>query len=206
MIITPDNSTKLHNLQLKNVLDVGANEGQFTSYIKSIYKDVHCIMVEPNKNCEPYLSKINAVPHYIALSNKVGEVKMYFQKDNPIGTGASIYKENTTFYDNCIERVVRCSTLDECCYFGDSTIDLLKLDTQGSELDIIEGGLETVKRCRYILIEASLIQYNEGAPLIEDTFNVLTSLGFHAISLISQHRFGDGYPFQIDFLFKNTNL
>lgn len=190
----------LQELNLKSVLDIGANIGEFSTEVKKLLPDCNCFMVEANAHCVPYLEK-TGIPYDIAtLSHTRGFVNFFIQPDNPIGTGASMYKENTEFYKDPIRQVVATKRLDDCNYIP-GPIDLLKLDTQGSELNILMGGLETVKRCKYILIETSLITYNAGAPLIDGTFNLMNQLNFKT-NTIFEYKYNENGIFQIDFLFE----
>ena len=51
--------------------------------------------------------------------------------------------------------------------FDDDTVfDMIKIDTQGSEIDILKGGTELIKRTQVIMLEVDIghIKYNLGAP------------------------------------------
>ena len=50
-------------------------------------------MVEANRNCEQHLRLLGKPYDIIALSDKEGTAELYIEKINPIGTGASMYKE-----------------------------------------------------------------------------------------------------------------
>lgn len=202
------NYKKIENLNLKNVLDVGANTGEFTKYIKTLYPNSNCFMVEANELCEQFIFELNVPYEIVALSNNNGSANMYFERKNPIATGASLYKENTSIYsdENCILREVKTKRLDDCNYFNNEPIDLIKLDVQGSELDIINGGINVIKNCRYILTETSIIEFNIGAPLADKIFEKLYELNFAAIAITEIHNFTNNIVIQIDFLFKNLSL
>jgi hypothetical protein len=69
--------------------------------------------------------------------------------------------------------------------------DFIKLDTQGSELDIMKGGQKTLDNAKYILIETSVVEYNENAPLKEEIFNYLSSIGFKPLEMVEDHYMND---------------
>jgi len=54
----------------------------------------------------------------------------------------------------------------------------LKLDVQGAELDVLAGAQRTLKHTDVILLEASLVEFNRGAPLIADVIARLRELDF----------------------------
>ena len=47
------------------------------------------------------------------------------------------------------ERLVRITTLDS---FGFPDVDFLKIDTEGFELEVLRGAVETLKRCKPVII------------------------------------------------------
>lgn len=166
-------------------------------------------MVEANKNCEPALRLLGKPYDIVALSDKEGFADLYIEKINPIPTGASLYKENTDWYAEGKYETIRTptATLDSRNYFNGEPIDLIKIDVQGSELDILKGGERTVKNTSYLLIELSLLQYNQGAPLIEEVIDKMIEYGFCIVDILEYHSFPQLYGgaiFQLDALFKKS--
>jgi hypothetical protein len=129
---------------------------------------------------------------------------LYIEKLNNIGTGASIYKENTEWYEigkfDLIE--VDVNTLDNLNLFPNETIDLIKIDVQGSELDILIGGSKTTKRAKYVLLEVSTLEYNLKAPLVDKIVKKMREFYFK-IEDIMDFKYYNNQIFQMDFLFKN---
>jgi len=195
----------------KTVIDIGANVGNFSRKLKHKFPDCQIIMIEANPNCEPYL-RLSGIPYdIIGLSDKEGLKKLYVEKSNAIATGASFYKENTDWYSEGNYDVVevQTSTLDTKNYFENSTIDLIKIDVQGSELNILNGGKNTLQRTNKALIEVSLLEYNLGAPTMEKVIEKMTEYGFYIKDIIEYHRIKElfnNYVFQIDILFEKSNI
>lgn len=191
----------------KTVLDIGANVGEFSKKVYHKFPGSEIIMIEANPNCEQYL---NALGHYyeiVGLSNTSTLKELYIENINPVGTGASFYKENTKWYDEGkYDRVpVRTTTLDSKNYFKDKSIDLLKLDVQGSELDILNGGIQTLTRTQFALIETSLTEYNQGAPMIDKIIDKMKQYQFNIVDIIEYHVF-EGLIIQLDVLFEKNTL
>jgi FkbM family methyltransferase len=164
-------------------------------------------MVEANRNCEPALRLLGKPYDIIALSDKEGFADLYVEKINPTATGASLYKENTEWYAEGKYETIRTptATLDSRNYFNGEPIDLIKMDVQGSELDILKGGEKTMKNTSYALLELSLVQYNQGAPLIGEVVDKMIEYGFCMVDILEYHSFPhlyDGAIFQLDILFK----
>lgn len=192
----------------KRVLDVGAHIGEFSKTITQLAPDCQIVMVEANPNCESYLQKLPHGYEMIALSNKQGKAELFVEKANSIGTGASLYRENTDWYaDGKFEKVeVNVDTLDNRRYFADEVIDLVKLDVQGAELDILSGGQSTIMRSKYVLIEVSVIEYNSNAPLMDEIVTTMRSYGFYIEDILDYLKPNKKQIVQMDLLFKNSYI
>lgn len=187
----------------KTVIDIGAHVGDFSKQI--YFKNPECkiIMVEGNPNCEAHLRLLGKPYDITALSDKVGFADLYIEKINSIPTGASFYKENTQWYSEGkydILTVPTC-TLDDKNYFENLQIDLIKLDVQGAELDILNGGEKTLNRTQYVLIETSLVEYNLNAPLMDEIVNKMNEYKFVIVDIIDYLKAGKSI-IQLDLLFK----
>jgi len=172
------------------ILDIGANLGNFTRTTQSIWPLSNSIMVEGTKECTFRLSSVGQPFHIELLGDEDGkEVTFYKTHYSATNTGNSIYRENTSTYND--ERVIlekrKLITLDTLLKNEYRKIDFAKLDTQGSELNILKGGVKTLSTCKYILIEVSLKYYNEGVPLKEDIVNFMSSMGYNNIDVVEEH-------------------
>jgi FkbM family methyltransferase len=192
----------------KRVLDIGAHIGDFTSTLTKLSPECEFVMIEANPYCEPYLKKVNKPYQILALSNYTGTTSLYVERANNIGTGASMYRENTEWYGDgkfdLVETLV--NTLDNLNLFPDEMIDLVKIDTQGAELDILNGGSKTIKRSKYLLLEVSTLQYNIGAPLMDQVVNKLKEYEFVIEDILEYQKLPNGSIFQLDILFKNSYI
>jgi FkbM family methyltransferase len=168
-------------------------------------------MVEANKNCEPELRKLGSAYHIAALSDKEG-TRVFFRNDQKISSGESFYRERSVFFSDakCATSEIETTTLD--VLFPGRRFDLIKADTQGSELDILKGGTALCSRASYILLEASVTNYNEGAPLLKDVLVSLDSMNYDLIDICNcayaNHAVGKHYDdlCQVDVLFKNRKV
>ena len=62
--------------------------------------------------------------------------------------------------------------------FGFKQPDLIKIDVQGSELDILKGATKVLKQCDNIILEMQYVDYNKGAPKAQEVIEYLKSIGF----------------------------
>jgi FkbM family methyltransferase len=193
----------------KRVIDIGANKGEFSLPIKSKFPDCSIELVEANPLLEPLLQKTGLNYTIATLSDKKEVKSLFVEKENILATGASYYKENTDWYaaGKYFEIPTETQTLDYLNLFESEKIDLIKIDCQGAELDIIKGGYKTCSRATWLLVEVSLVEYNLGAPKIEEVTDWITLTGFELRDILEYHRLPgiySGNVFQMDLLFKNS--
>ena len=85
-------------------------------------------------------------------------------------------------------------------------IDLLRIDTQGTELDVLKGAGRCLKRVRLIWTEVSFRHLYEGSVLFSDVHAHLTREGFRFHSLHEGFRGSDRELLQADALFLGPTL
>jgi FkbM family methyltransferase len=86
--------------------------------------------------------------------------------------------------------------------FKNQTFDLIKIDTQGSEIDILMGGIETFRKAKYIMMETSVIKFNEGGQMIGEAFKFMNENGFRMVDIIDLS-YKEQDLAQVDLLFKH---
>lgn len=193
-----------------SILDIGAHHGEFSKFCKSLWKDVDLLMLEGNDECESVLDQLPFDHCIVLLSDTNKEVTLYLNPNNLSCTGTSYYKEKTRHYKNSIEVKKNTYTLDEVVEDINKKYDIIKIDTQGSELDIVKGGLKTVQNCSYLIMEVPTLQYNEGSPLFDEIVEYMNTIGFSDYEIIEEHVWKDpkedavecGKIFQLDVVFK----
>lgn len=179
------NILKRNNFTINSVLDIGAHAGTFTFECKNHYPEAYYYMIDGNHITENYI-KHSGVDYKICyLSDVVKNTIVYKTKLNAFNTGDSLYRENTNYYSdvNLVTQNITTCTLDEI-FKNEKIFDFIKIDTQGSEMDIIKGGLEMCKKAQVFLLEASVYPYNLGAPMFDELKNFMKSIGFQYHKII----------------------
>jgi FkbM family methyltransferase len=186
------------------ILDIGANIGQFHRECKDTFSDSFIFSIEASNECEESLKQITENYYIGLLAKDSKEYNYYKRKNDPTSTGNSIYKELTHFFSDDQLDIIKATgiKLDDL-FDNESEFDLIKIDTQGSELDIIEGGLNLCNKAKGILLEVSLTQYNENAPLYDEVISYMESIGFEKTEILDEARNHGSH--QQDILFINKN-
>jgi len=170
------------------ILDIGANVGQFHTLCKQYFPYSYVFSIEASDECELYLKQITDQYYIGLLAKDDSDYKFYSLKNNPTSTGNSIYKELTEHYSDINLEIINKKgiKLDDL-FEPDSEFDLIKIDTQGSELDIISGGNQLCKKAKGILLEVSLTQYNENSPLYDEVIKYMDDFGFKKVEILDEN-------------------
>lgn len=195
------NFYKKNDINFKKVLDIGAYKGEWKDLFQKIFPESDILMIEANKDKEDILKKKG---NYIIalLGSEDGKEVDYFKcTDDKIDTGNSVYLENTSMKFNPEKRKTKklSSLLDP-----NDKFDLIKIDVQGSEIEVIEGGKSIIKNSNFLLVELSLQNYNEGAPKLLEVINKLNEYNFELIDIIDRN-YRNNVLVQIDGIFKNKD-
>lgn len=187
-----------HNFYPNKILDIGAHFGDWYKTIKSFYPNSEVLSIEANPNCTTKLSRTNPNSLISFLGSEEGETTFYINPSDPYCTGASAYKEQTEYYEGSIGFSLPVVTLDSL----NQQFDFIKMDVQGAELDIIKGGLNTIKQTSVLQLELAMLDYNQGAPKASKIISYLYNLGFDLFDIGSFYYWDDKLN-QSDMFFVN---
>lgn len=154
-------------LRIQNcvVLDIGANYGSY-SFITLFNPACEVHGFEPNTEVHQDFSEIlrlNNIPnvevHPYGLSNREFTAGLYYPPTN-IGSGRLSPKGWGEY---------QFKTLDSLNF---KRVDVVKIDVEGHELEVLEGGKETIKRCqpKFIQIEINRGKIEEIKDYIKQTY------------------------------------
>jgi FkbM family methyltransferase len=191
-------------LQINTVYDIGANVGAWSVELKNtVLKHSYFYLFEGNSNHEASL-RTTGLPYYIGiLSNPGRDLVEYYTTASGSGTGDSYYRENTVFYDNTAPVSLPARTLESLVAECEMPVpNFLKIDTQGSELDILRGAETLLPAVDLIYLECPIGKYNLGAPNIQDYLEYMASQDFIPSDLLEIHT-ADRVLIQIDIMFIN---
>lgn len=198
-----------NKLDIKSVLDIGAHAGKFTHRCKQFYPNAYYYMIDGNPMTETHIGDMGVDYQIVYLSDEIKDTVVYKTTYDLFSSGNSLYRENTNYFndDRLITEQVRTSTLYEI-FKNKVTFDFIKIDCQGSEMDIIKGGLEMCKKAKIFLLEVSIYPYNLGAPMFDELKEFMCNIGYPYHKIVSNihHPENSSTIIQHDVLFSKIEL
>jgi FkbM family methyltransferase len=172
------------------VLDVGAHHGQFGKGLRSQGYAGRIVSFEPSSDAQPLLLEAasfdrNWSVRAVALGRQPGVATIHLFRNsifNSLHEPSDHTRELFTDAVRVGEEQIEVSTLDHEYQSSVKGITnprvLLKSDTQGHDLDVIEGGLGVLPEISAILVELSVSPIYRGQPGFIAVYGRLIDLGF----------------------------
>lgn len=186
----PDLSTVIKKLVKPGmqVMDIGANVGAYSLLIAERGgKDGKVIAFEPNPEVRQRLAynvRLNRLDNQVrifpfALSDEEGEFTLYVPHSAYPNRGIASLKRHVS---EVLKEEIRIEvkTLDDIFVdTGLTQLDFLKVDTDGSDAEVLQGGMEVIKRfLPYIIFENYYLARSDAVVTIEKIRSQLRSLGY----------------------------
>jgi hypothetical protein len=124
------------------------------------------------------------------------------------GSGDSYYPEMPGNLLQPVVKEIKSRTLDSIVFSRGNPLplpDLIKIDTQGSELDILRGAKEALKSTSVIIMECPIVKYNQGAPDIQDYLDFALENEWVPLAVVEIHTLRDVFV-QVDIAFVSVDI
>ncbi len=184
----------LEMFEINTIIDVGANEGQFSIRLRELgYKD-KIISFEPMASPWKVLKHFSKhdllwlVPSRTAIGDFTGEVEINISSNSESSSILPMLDEHSAAVPESIyegKEKVEIDTLDNLVtdYIDSSSNIFIKIDTQGFEEEVLNGGKVTIDKCIGVQLELSLIELYEGQKLWDYFIPLLLDKGFELWSI-----------------------
>lgn len=175
----------LTDLRIGTIIDIGANKGGVCRKLHRKFPQAEIYAVEPIpemcQRIEQFANRTNGKIHVrqMALANETKTTEFFVHQRWTIWSSLRIPNEKRTHEFTPIN--VEVDTLDNFAKTIDIKNELLiKIDTEGFDLEVIRGGRETLRRTSALIVEATFYPtgYGEKAPIFEDIVSELVQQGF----------------------------
>lgn len=168
-------------LNAKTIIDIGASDGRWTKECLSHLPNSNYLLIEAQSPHEESLIKLkekNSNVDYIVAAAGREKGKIYFDNTALLGGVAS----EKPFKENCIEVPV-ISVDDEIKSRNLPGPYVLKLDTHGFEIPILEGAKKTIQNSELIIIEVYNFKISDESLFFYQLCEYMASLGFSPIEM-----------------------
>ncbi len=192
----PDKLDVLKQFDIKTVLDIGANIGQSAFEFRALLPHAYIYSFEPLPDCFKKLTKAMSTDvHFKAFSFALGAEDAQASINKSSYDQASSLMEMADAHKQAMPHtagvagsvIVEVKRLDDVAKNLTLVPDMLiKMDVQGFENQVIQGGQETIRKAKVVLIENSFVELYVGQALFDDIYEKMKSLGFTYQGALSQ--------------------
>ena len=196
---------------LRTVVDIGANRGQFALVARFHAPEARIIAFEPLEEPAEVFQRMFRQDtlmelHRCAVGAHASEAVMHLSKADDSSSLLPITALQTRVFPGTQERGTRRVTVrpltDVLLPRQITPPSLLKIDVQGYELQVLEGGVALLDCFDYLLVECSYAVFYKDQALAGEVLSYLEKVGFVLIQrcnlIYDQH----GVPLQADFFFQ----
>lgn len=187
----------IREFNFKTILDIGANEGQFAEKIRALFPQASIYSFEPLPDAYKKLisnfantDKITGIN--VAIGDAPGEITFHENEYSASSSFLELSGEHMESFDYATKTTpvkVKVDTLDHV--MKDIKMEspiLVKIDVQGYEDKVIQGGKEILSRTKMVICEVSFTELYRGQTLFDDIYNRFWQLGFIYAGSIEQLR------------------
>jgi FkbM family methyltransferase len=173
------------------LIDVGVGRG--TPALYEAFPDARLILVEPLAEFEPDLERILAARPGRAILTAVGsaEGRRTIRVESGNRLKSSLFERTPLTATGMVgeEREIPVTTLDQLLNENEFPAPIgLKIDTEGFELEVIEGASRLLERTLFVIAEVSVAARFEGGYTFADLVGALQQRGFAAVDLLEVSR------------------
>lgn len=183
--------TVLRELAIDCVLDVGAHEGEYAGFLRTLDYTGEIISFEPVPSSFKILSKARTSDkhwrgHNVALGAEEGELEMNIYTGSVFNSFLKPAEDGTDRFRDGIQpvrvekvHVRRLETVvDEILAARPKASIFLKMDTQGYDLQVLRGGGRRLESIRALQTELAARCTYAGMPTLSESLSELDRLGF----------------------------
>jgi FkbM family methyltransferase len=185
----------------KTIFDVGANVGQTAVTLATLFPAAKVHSFEPDRDVFATLEtnvrdRPNVSPHAMALSDSDAAGTLFVTHGSEGSSLLPLAKDVGSLHlgawtESREQKPVRIARLDSfCATHGIASIDLLKSDTQGNDLKVLEGAgaMLAPPTIRTVFCEVLFAPLYEGQCYFDDVHRLLVSRGYRLVGFYNETR------------------
>lgn len=176
----------LISMNIDAIIDIGASNGGFVKKIRTLFPDVPITSFEPLKESFQQLILNNSEDKNfkafnIALSNKKGEVDFYMSSRSGCSSlleMSDLHKKAYPETSSIVKITVETDVLDNFINEINGSSLMLKIDVQGAEKFVLEGGVKMLNKIKVVFMEVNFVETYKDCILINESIKLMESFGF----------------------------
>lgn len=181
-----------------HAIDAGAYTGEWALLCKAVFPAIQILMVEPAEERRDALEQLSAKHRELSYRRA-----LLAARNQTLHFREQLTNSEVVVEPSADTRAIQATTLDDLiadAAFGQP--QLLKIDTQGYDLEVLRGSSKTLAGVEVIITEMSLIPLHATAPSFRDFVDWLDDAGFRLLDICgAMRRPVDDALWQIDAVF-----
>ena len=207
----------LQHYKFDLVFDIGANAGQYARELRALGYKGKIISFEPQSKAYSALAKsAENDPEWQAFNCAIGNKNEQSTINISENSGSSsLYDINdisieaqpdTRYIGKETIQVKRLDSVFPDFYTGNQQV-FLKIDTQGYEMNVLEGGLDALQHANGLQIEMSLFPVYRNSELFNEMLAYINDKGFRLVHIKPGFTHPEtGLMLQLDAIFLRNSL
>ncbi len=196
----------------KNILDIGANRGDWSTETALIFTEASFYLIEPqvemSDNINNFFKSHKGTWFLAGAGAQDGELTLTVWDD--LAGSSFMLPENEISNSGKKQRKVPIYSIDSLVETNKIPVpDLCKMDVQGFEIEVLKGANSIFGKTDVFLLEASLFQFMPNQPILNDIIQFMYEKGYviYDFSGFSNRPFDKALG-QVDvcFVLKNSSL
>lgn len=190
--------------------DIGANQGQTINKMRTQYPETKIYAFEPSKNCFNVLKEkfdnTNINIYNLAIGSSCGQLEFNEYSWNQLNSFLKRAYGSAKIVETYLVEV---ATVDDFCRENEiSTINLLKTDTEGYELNVLKGASKMMghNKIQFVYVEIFFNENYVGQSSFGDIYNFLLENRFELVRFYDVLYTEDGVASKTDALFINKSF
>lgn len=168
--------------QLK-VVEIGPNGSDLSLWLRNISNDIQLVCFEPSPKSHESTS-LNIIDlgacFQVALGDTEGTASFYVSERNG---DSSLFVPSEPFEEQIAVQVRRLDAAIVDTALAKGKIDLMKVEAEGFEPEVLRGGVETLKRTRWVALDGGPEPGRIPQQTFERSANILFKFGFQLVSI-----------------------
>jgi len=171
---------------VSKIIDIGANKGQFAESIFKRNKHLRVVSFEPLPEAYKILAqKVAQNNHWESYNCAIGsdssESTIYVSENSHSSSLLKINQNHLTAEKSAKvvkEETVSVKLLSDVIKSDVKETLMLKIDTQGFELEVLKGSIDLFSKVELIIVELSFVQLYDQSAKFSTVINFLEEYGF----------------------------